>query len=357
MQGGSFGLINDVYGARKALQDKIMGEAGDASFSDLMDKYRSEANDYQDRARQQNPGSYLSGEIPASVATSFIPGLNVAKGASMTAKIGRAAAQGGLTGVGYSEGSGADRIEDGVTGAGIGSGIEASMGPLGKVANMVRRMFPGMPDSQTNALTAKLAAKLRSKDEAAFKEVLSDQTGRRAAREMGPDKVRQTAVDLSEAISVLPNKPTKIGNAIVTPKGGEVSARSVLSAMTDWDPKTLKKLEERVGTSKVGADEVLKQLGSSAAEVQQAQKYLRALSTSGFEIAGHSVSGAVNPATLGTMAVVSPGLYLNLLDTVTDPKLLEALKKGKAMADTVTNRYPAVATKLYLHGKSMQDEE
>ncbi len=92
LQGVSLGFSDEIAGAIGSL-------FSDKSYSQIRDESR-QANE---AAKQAHGGFYLGGEIGGGIASSLIPGLNIAKGASVGLAAGKAALAGGLAGLGSSE--------------------------------------------------------------------------------------------------------------------------------------------------------------------------------------------------------------------------------------------------------------
>lgn len=115
-QGLSFGLADELSGALEStFTDKTYEQARDESRRNF------------DAAQKANPITYNVGDIGGSVATAFIPGLgalNAGKGARLAEVAGKAALQGGLTGLGKSdEDSAAGIVKDTAIGAGLGGAL------------------------------------------------------------------------------------------------------------------------------------------------------------------------------------------------------------------------------------------
>lgn len=128
-QGATLGFADEIAGGVEALWNKAKGDP--TEFGKLYQKHRDESRANFRAAQEANPVSYGAGELGGAVATAFVPGLNVAKGATLAAKVGRAAATGmaagGLGGAGYSEADSATGvIKDAATGAAIGGTVGAA---------------------------------------------------------------------------------------------------------------------------------------------------------------------------------------------------------------------------------------
>ena len=107
IQGLSFDTADEIESGARALYEVATGPD---ELKDLLKKYRhirdKEVRPRYDNARQDNPKSYMTGEIGGSVATSFVPGLgvlNAGKGSKLLTTIGKGALSGGLAGAGASE--------------------------------------------------------------------------------------------------------------------------------------------------------------------------------------------------------------------------------------------------------------
>lgn len=113
-QGASLGFADELTGAAEALlTDKSYEQA------------RDESRQAYDKAQAANPNTYLAGDVTGSIATAFLPGLNVAKGATTAARIGRAAAGGALSGLGTSKADNAGELaKDATVGAALGGGLQ-----------------------------------------------------------------------------------------------------------------------------------------------------------------------------------------------------------------------------------------
>lgn len=109
-------------------------------------------------ARKANPLTYGASELGGGIATSFIPGLGVAKGASVLKNIGTAAAGGALSGVGYSEGD----LEDRAKGAMVGGGVSAALGGAGSaITKGMQSLAPRLAETATGATGKELQYKFK----------------------------------------------------------------------------------------------------------------------------------------------------------------------------------------------------
>lgn len=116
-QSASFGFADEITaGIESALTDKSY------------DKALAESRANYKEAEEANPLSSIAGGITGAVGTAFIPGvgaLNAGKAATFAGRLGLAAAQGGLTGLGTSEEDNALGLaKDSLKGAAIGAAAQ-----------------------------------------------------------------------------------------------------------------------------------------------------------------------------------------------------------------------------------------
>lgn len=133
-QGVSFGFSDELVGAGKA----ITGEGG--SLKERYVKGRDEYRNTLAKAEQDNPVAFRVGDAGGAIATSFVPGLGVAKGAKLLSTLGKVAISGGIAGAGYSNADvtkGPDSLyglgKDIGQGAAIGAGSQLAFSGVGKL--------------------------------------------------------------------------------------------------------------------------------------------------------------------------------------------------------------------------------
>lgn len=89
-------------------------------------------------AQQQHPWAYGAGEVMGAMPMMAVPGMGIARGASIAARIGRGALAGatlgGIQGAGSADGSLGERLSGAGTGAAIGAGIGAAAPIVGGIA-------------------------------------------------------------------------------------------------------------------------------------------------------------------------------------------------------------------------------
>lgn len=134
IQGASLGFADEITGAASAAFKTITGPK---KLTDIVDTYKEERDASRQAykaAEEQNPASYIGGEVAGTVGTMFVPGLNVAKGASLAAQAGKAAAAGAASALGSSEADNIkDTAKDVAVGAGLGAGTVGAMAGLSKI--------------------------------------------------------------------------------------------------------------------------------------------------------------------------------------------------------------------------------
>lgn len=113
-QGLSLGFADEITaGAESLLTDK--------AYDDAIKETRANYH----KAEAANPASYMTGNVAGSVGAAFIPGLNVAKGATLAGRVGIAALGGAVSGLGNSEAQDAAGLaKDTAIGAGLGAGLQ-----------------------------------------------------------------------------------------------------------------------------------------------------------------------------------------------------------------------------------------
>lgn len=136
-QGVSMGFGDELVGGLGALRAKMYGSQD--PYADLYKKLRDKARAQVTLAKADNPKSYMAGNIGGSAATSLIPGLGIAKGATLAGAAGKAALAGGLVGAGESEADLTDPLRNGgkfagdvALGAGTGFATQGVLGAAGK---------------------------------------------------------------------------------------------------------------------------------------------------------------------------------------------------------------------------------
>jgi hypothetical protein len=132
-QGATFGFADELAGSLGVLKNIKGIASGSDSLKSVYEKERDESRAAYKAAQEANPKTYLAGEIGGGVASSFVPGLNIAKGASL-AKIATTAAVGGaLQSAGSTEATDiTEQAKDVASGALVGGVIGGSLGAVSR---------------------------------------------------------------------------------------------------------------------------------------------------------------------------------------------------------------------------------
>lgn len=118
VQGASLGFADEAEGAAKALYN-LPGNK--KSLPELYKEYRDIARNRYDAAQNENPKSYMAGNLTGGIATAVVPGLG-------ELNLAKAAGVGALSGLGSSK---ADLTEGNLKGAAIDTGVGAGIGAAG----------------------------------------------------------------------------------------------------------------------------------------------------------------------------------------------------------------------------------
>lgn len=134
-QGATFGFADELTGGGESFMDLL---GGNTDVMDNYKKHRDESRANYKQAEEENPLTYLAGNLAGGLAVP-VPGIGAAKGIGAMAKQGAIA--GGLFGLGTSEKEMTDPTDvknltnaggDIIEGAGIGGLLGAGMGAVGK---------------------------------------------------------------------------------------------------------------------------------------------------------------------------------------------------------------------------------
>lgn len=126
LQGLSFGFADEIEGFTRSM---LNGEKYEDQVKQIRQRYKD--------AEEDNPGSYNTGDVGASVATAFIPGVgalgNAGRAASLGARAARGAAAGaalgGLRGAGDAQGGIGNTLAGAASGAALG-GVTGGVLPV-----------------------------------------------------------------------------------------------------------------------------------------------------------------------------------------------------------------------------------
>jgi len=145
-QGATFGFADELTGGGESFMDLL---GGDTSMVDNYKKHRDESRSNYKQAEEENPLTYLAGNLAGGLAVP-VPGAGSATGVAALAKQGAIA--GGLFGLGTSEADLTDPTDlgkvkdagvDTLEGAGIGGVMGAGMGAIGKGLSKTKDFWTG----------------------------------------------------------------------------------------------------------------------------------------------------------------------------------------------------------------------
>jgi hypothetical protein len=133
VQGGSLGFSDEIagaleapLGATKSIANKFGGEFDDTAYRAARDESRM----LDAQASERSPGAFTSGQVAGGVASAFVPGLNVAKGAKLAG-----AAIPKIAGTALADLAGTALISGGQgLAAGVGSSTGENVGELARDA-------------------------------------------------------------------------------------------------------------------------------------------------------------------------------------------------------------------------------
>jgi hypothetical protein len=278
-QGATLGFGDELTGAIESLfSDKTYRQA------------RDEARANDKAAQAAHPLLYGAGELGGGVATSFIPGLGIAKGAGALATAGKAALTGAISGVGNSEKEDIGGLAEDAAASGALSGVTA--GVLGKVVRgaperVEKRLLGNITEGATATQRDRVVGRAGSK----AAEVLEAIKGDRAIAKAGDNPhqllpaienaIENTGQGLDKAIdrgapilvSDVLGKVENVAQKLAGDPGKADAARAVMSKANDvleaWGNRThVTPQEVRVLAKDIG-DAAFR--GSPAVAPKQAQ--------------------------------------------------------------------------------------
>lgn len=141
-QGVTLGFQDEVNGAIQALGDKLMGNSPESSLGELYRRNRDSFRREADATKAEHPLAYGGAELAGGLASSFLPGLGISKGAKAAQVLLKSALAGGVGALGQDQADltrgeyGRAALDTGVgtaLGAGAG-GIGIGLGGLGQKA-------------------------------------------------------------------------------------------------------------------------------------------------------------------------------------------------------------------------------
>jgi len=290
--------VDDISGIESALRGAAQGaslgfadEATAGVESLFTDKTYTQARDESraayEAAKNANPNTYLAGELGGGVATAFIPGLNLAKGASLAKMAAQGAGIGAAAGLGASEadlteGELGGALADTAIGAGLGAVAAPVIAAIPKVASLGAKGLKGTGEflvEKTPGARSLIDSFKRAKagEKIASKEALASKTASLQnviEKEITP---ALKAVEGGEELRVksllkeIGEKQTEIDESIRLglKKRAEGQKAKLKSLKADYEA-TQKSIEQHIGEEVSGAYDTEKSLlAKSQAEYNQ----------------------------------------------------------------------------------------
>lgn len=293
LQGATLGYADEL---EAALRSMFPGE----KYTDLRDTIRARYT----QAEKENPKSYLAGNIGGGIATTAIPGMGIAKGASLGKAALQAGALGAVTGLGVSE---ADLTKGDIAGAAIdttvGGVLGATTGALGQ--KLSKALTPTNTEARAVARATKaLGAKPLPENISAGKAVLDEDLlnifgGSPKLAKNIQGKISQLEGDIVQpvlqGVSSNVGKPQAIQQ--VLQKGTAKSPMDMITSsinkvMTDQDPNLpaniLQKTKRTISKELFAWNKKIEQTGGDPKQLNELRKtldgYIKSLNKNAFKI-------------------------------------------------------------------------
>lgn len=302
-QGASFGFGDEIAGALRAAQSLT----GNQSLAESYRAGRDEHRDVLRQAEEAEPEFYRGGDMAGSVATAFVPGLGLARGAKLAGTAAKLAGLGAVSGLG---GSDADLTSgrvgdmkraafDAAVGAGVGAGAGALGYGAGKVVGAAGKK---LGEKATERLARAEAKAVEMGEKTAKAETLS------ARSEAGRDKsALMRALEHVRALrsSAKPEDLTKLENlestGVVREIEGELLGRTV-----DELPETLAKTQASKGAFRAALETQAERSAENSSQAKKSSALADAWSY--YKRYGEGPTGAVVGGYLGDELFDSPTL-------------------------------------------------
>ncbi len=203
LQGGTLGFADEAYGALAGLYDVATTDKELKDLKELYKKNRDEVRAANAKSKSDNPTAYNASEIGGAIATSFIPGVAAAKGASVANIAARGALEGAAYGLGNSE---AESLKGLAKDTALGGAFGGAGGAAG--AAIGKGVSKGATAVRNKLLRSKLLQKIGDKSDDAALYFGGKALGADKARinKIGADKVRDvTRYAIDEGIIAPPS--------------------------------------------------------------------------------------------------------------------------------------------------------
>lgn len=206
-QGATLNFSDEIVGLGEALFSRE-GLTGDShAFAQRYRKSRDESRAANRAAQDAHPIAYGAGELGGGIATSFVPGLGLAKGANVLRQAAGAAKLGAAAGLGGSEKEDiGGQLVDAAGSALVAGGTTGLLGKVLKGApeRVVKRALGDVTDGATATMRDRVVGKA-GKNVGDVMEVLSDKSFKKAGRDSGKlleaaeSALQETGARLDEA--------------------------------------------------------------------------------------------------------------------------------------------------------------
>lgn len=175
-QGATLGFADELTGAGETAIKAVKGEVP-LNKEALLEEYRKLRDltrESYKAAEEEHPGTYTAGQVAGGIGTAFVPGLNIAKGASLAKTALQGAGLGAAAGLGASEELDKEAALSAAQGAALGGGLGAAGFGITK----------GL-----SGLSSKVAATLSDKSD----ELAATAAGIKGkfAKDMSPEQIRE----------------------------------------------------------------------------------------------------------------------------------------------------------------------
>jgi hypothetical protein len=248
-QGATLNFSDEAVGFAKALFGTLGdGLDGRANFKQKYTKARDEDRKANEAARNDHPWIYGGAELGGNVATSLIPGLGIAKGATVLKSAAQAAKLGAIAGVGASEKEDAAGIATDAAWSGITSG--AATGVMGRLlGNAPKRVAQRLVGDVTDGVPAIMRDKVVGKAGIKGATEANDFNGEvvRIMREKGMKELPRDANSLLRGVESKLNETMAPIDAIFSKAGSGTEGIVVNDVMLSMK-QIAKDLESNPGT-------------------------------------------------------------------------------------------------------------
>lgn len=279
-QGATLGFADELTAAIGGLKDYIE-QGGKLDLDEYYDIRKKLIRKEDDRKEKANPKTFMAGEFAGGAATSAIPGVAAAKGASLSSQVAKNAGLAAIEGVGRSEKEELlDIVKDGLRAGMTGAAITGSMGAAGKGLNKAK----GLKDKTGKWLQEKANERaVKSLDP-----ILSQQeylTRKDLVQKLGKEMLDEKAVTFGAGVNQIADKTTDL----LEQSGERIG-----------DIRDIVDSDDAVSFSKLikdASDDMVDSAASTTAKQTQAKRFLKeAQNLAGVKKGGPGFSSVVRPS-------------------------------------------------------------